>query len=116
MVEPMDDRELFFEPVYERQTHMAERELSAFIGAVTELFGPEQARPFVEDWLEESELADSPPLSTERNWRSVTMAASVRLAARLKTAERRQTTLSVPLSSKVSSMLTSNCFTSILLL
>src|SRR6516165_6928970 len=26
------------------QTHMAERELSAFIGAVTELFGREQAR------------------------------------------------------------------------
>ena len=40
---------------------MAERELASFIRAVTELFGPEQARLPTEDWLEESELIDSPP-------------------------------------------------------
>jgi hypothetical protein len=111
-----DDKELFSEPVYEQQTHMAERELSAFIGAVTELFGSEQARASAEDWLDESELTDSPPLSTERNWRAVTIAASARLAARLKAPENRQTTRSFPPSGKGSTMLSSNCLASILLL
>src|SRR5437867_723447 len=32
---------------------MAQRELSAFIRAVTELFGSEQARLSAEDWLDE---------------------------------------------------------------
>jgi hypothetical protein len=111
----MDDKELFSEPVYERQTHMAERELSAFIGAVTELYGPEQARASADDWLEESELTDSPPLSTERTWRSVTIAASARLAARLNAARQRQTTPSDSPSSKVLPTQSFNCFTSIFL-
>jgi hypothetical protein len=115
MVEPMDDKELFFEPVYEQQTHMAERELSAFIGAVTELFGPEQARASAEDRLEESELTDSPPVDEEK-LAFGTIAASARLAERLNAAEHRQTTLSAWPSSKVSPMLSSNCFASILLL
>lgn len=112
----MDGKELFSEPIYEQQTQMAERELSSFIGTVTELFGPEQARASAEDWLEESELTDSPPLSRERNWRSVTIAASARLAARLQASEHRQTTLSVSPSSKVLPMLSSNYFASMLLL
>jgi hypothetical protein len=65
------------------QMHIAERELSAFIRAVTQLFGSEEARLSAEDWLDESELMDSPPLSTSRNWRAVTIAASARLANRL---------------------------------
>jgi hypothetical protein len=32
---------------------IAERELGAFIRAVTELFGPEQARLAAEDWVDE---------------------------------------------------------------
>jgi hypothetical protein len=67
------------------QTYLAERELSSFISAVTELYGPEQARLSENDWLEELELMDSPPLSTNRQWRAVTIAASVRLAGRLNT-------------------------------
>ena len=39
---------------------MAERELSAFMLAVTELFGPEQARLSAEDWLDESETNGQP--------------------------------------------------------
>lgn len=112
--EPVDDKELFSEPVYEQQAHMAERELYAFIGAVTELFGPEQARASADDWLEESESMDSAPLSTERNWRSVTIAASARLAVRLNATKRRQTTLSASPSSKLLSMLSFNCFAWIL--
>ena len=66
----------------EDKINMAERELSAFICAVTELFGPEQARLSTEDWLDESELMDRPPRATSRDWRAVTVAASARLANR----------------------------------
>ena len=52
----MDKEESFCNSTCEEQIKMAERELSAFIRAVTELFGPEQARLSTEDWLDESEL------------------------------------------------------------
>jgi hypothetical protein len=64
---------------------IAERELGAFIRAVTELFGPEQARLATEDWVEEVELMDALPGPTRREWGSVTVAASVQLARRLNT-------------------------------
>ena len=38
---------------------MAERELGAFISAVTELFGTEQARLAAEDWLDELLLMET---------------------------------------------------------
>jgi hypothetical protein len=79
----MYDSELFCNSIYEEQTHLAERELSAFIRAVTKLYGREQARLAAEDWLEESELMDSPPRSEDRNWRAVTITASARLASRV---------------------------------
>jgi hypothetical protein len=69
--------------IYEEQTYLAERELSSFIPAVTELYGPEQARLSERDWLDELELMDSLPLSADREWRAVTIAASARLAGRL---------------------------------
>ena len=78
----MDEEESFCNSTYEDQINMAERELSAFIRAVTELFGPAQARLSTEDWLDESELMDSPPRATSRDWRAVTVAASARLANR----------------------------------
>ena len=61
----------------------AERELSAFFNAVTELIGSEQARVSAEDWLQEFETLDSLSQLTRRDWREVTVAASVRLASRL---------------------------------
>ncbi len=48
---------------YAEQMQIAERELSAFIGAVTQLFGPEEGKLSAEDWLSESELMDSPSRS-----------------------------------------------------
>ena len=75
----MDKRESFCDSTREEQINTAERELSAFILAVAELFGPEQARLSTEDWLHESELMDRPPLATSRDWRSMTVAASGRL-------------------------------------
>jgi hypothetical protein len=82
-VDSMNSQEQFCNSTYANQMHIAERELSAFIRAVTELFGREEAELSAEDWLDESELMDSPPVSTSRNWRAVTIAASAKLANRL---------------------------------
>ena len=108
----MTDSESFSDSFYEDQTHLAERELSAFTEAVTELFGSEQARASTEDWLEESELmdSDSPPLSAERDWRSVSIAASARLASRVDAAAHRQKSLTALADGKVQIIPSSNCF------
>ncbi len=89
----MNSQEQFSSSDYAAEMVMAERELSAFIRAVTQLFGPEEAELSAEEWLDESESyesesyesesMDSPPRSTTRNWRAVTVAASARLANRL---------------------------------
>ena len=63
---------------------MAERELSSFMSAVRELYGPEEARLSANEWLEELELRDSSPRSEVRDWRAVTIAASARLARRVR--------------------------------
>ncbi len=85
----MNSEGRFCNPNCAAEMDIAERELSAFISAVTQLFGPEEAKLSAEDWLDESELMDSPPLSTNRNWRAVTIAASARLAIRLAIAQHR---------------------------
>jgi hypothetical protein len=79
----MKEYELFSNSIYEEQTHKADRELSSFISAVTELYGREAAMLSTNDWLDESELMDSPPRSEMREWRAVTIAASARLANRV---------------------------------
>ena len=62
---------------------MAERELAAFVSAVTELFGPGQATISAQDWLDELALADDLPESAPQGWRQITVAAAVRLADKL---------------------------------
>ncbi|MGB6259833.1 MAG: hypothetical protein WBG09_16920 [Candidatus Sulfotelmatobacter sp.] len=84
----MNSRKQFCNSGYADHVQVAERELSAFIRAVTQLFGPDEAKLSVEDWLEESELMDGPLPSPDRNWRKVTIAASARLANRLTCARR----------------------------
>ena len=79
----MNHVDSFSDLIYADQVHEAERELSAFVGAVSQLFGPDHARASAEDWLDESELMDSPPRSESRDWRAITVAASARLANRL---------------------------------
>ncbi len=79
----MDIRDSFSCSLYADQLHVAEDELAAFVRSVTDLFGREQARPAEEDWLQESDLIDSPPRSTARNWQAVTVAASARLENQL---------------------------------
>ena len=51
---------------------MAERELAAFFGAVTELFGSEQANLSAEDWLHELMAIDDLPASPGQ-WRRLTV-------------------------------------------
>jgi hypothetical protein len=110
----MDKEESFCNSTCEDQMDMAERELSAFIRAVTELFGPEQARLSTEDWLDELELKDSSLRATSRDWRAVTVAASARLANR-GTSARDHRTLAASTDTKVLPILSSNCFASALL-
>ena len=76
--------DLFSLSIYDDQMQMEEVELSAFVRAVTELYGPEQARISEKDWLDESDLLDDPPRSEIRNWHAVTIAASARLADRVR--------------------------------
>lgn len=61
---------------------LAERELSAFFQAVTELFGSEQAALSAEDWLQEVMATDGLP-SSAREWRLITDKVSARLASRV---------------------------------
>jgi hypothetical protein len=98
------------------QIQLGEREFSAFIAAVSELFGAEEARVSAEDWLDESELMEISSRSTHRDWRSVTIAASVRLANRLNVALHRQMSLGISRTgTQVSAIPSSNCFDSTLL-
>jgi hypothetical protein len=111
----MDKEQSFSNSTCEDQINMAERELSAFLRAVTELFGPEQARLSTEDWLDELEGMDSPHRATRKEWRAVTVAASARLANRA-TPARGHRALTKLTDTKVSPIPWSNCFVSALLL
>jgi hypothetical protein len=63
---------------------MAERELSAFFSAVTQLFGSEQAELSAQDWLHELIEIDGLPTSA-REWRLITARVSTRLAGGVRT-------------------------------
>ena len=62
---------------------MAERELGAFLSAVTESYGSEEARISAEDWLDELESMDGPPEFASCELRVITITAAERLAARV---------------------------------
>jgi hypothetical protein len=57
----------------------AERELSAFVTAVNQLFGAEQGRTAANNWIEELERTDWPSGASVIDWRKVTIAAAARL-------------------------------------
>jgi hypothetical protein len=61
----------------------AERELASFARAVSELFGADQARQSVEDWMQELESMDWRSEKTIPAWRHLTIAAAARLAGRV---------------------------------
>ena len=64
----------------------AERELSAFVTAVHQLFGPEQAWYAADNWMEELEQTDWISEEQAIDWRAVTIAAAARLVGRDKEA------------------------------
>ena len=66
-----------------RLIRMAERELGAFVAAVTDSYGSEQASIAAGDWIEEFEATRELPGLTHRDWRLITMAAAGRLASRI---------------------------------
>ncbi|HTW78116.1 MAG TPA: hypothetical protein VME23_01100 [Terracidiphilus sp.] len=60
---------------------LAEKELSAFMCAVDQLFGAEQARQSALDWIEELERMHWPSGDSIPDWRRATVGASARLGA-----------------------------------
>ena len=68
--------------IFTKRMAEAERELSAFFNAVTELFGPEQATLAAKDWLQHLDAMTDLPASP-RDWRLVSIEASARLARRV---------------------------------
>lgn len=62
---------------------IAEKELAAFVAAVSELFGTEQSLQAAEDWMEELGLMDWPTGETIPDFRQVTIAAAARLSRRV---------------------------------
>ena len=64
------------------QMAIAERQLGAFIAAITALFGSEHATVSADNWIEEFVLVDNLP-SSALDWRKIAIAASVRFTSRL---------------------------------
>jgi len=88
---------------------IAERELGAFIRAVTELFGPHQAKLAAETWVSTLELMNALPGPTRRDWGSVTIAASAQFANRLNADLDRLAPCGPSTDTKVSPIPSSNC-------
>jgi hypothetical protein len=65
-----------------QQLALADRELSAFVTAVHQLFGAEQSWQAGNIWIEELERADWPSEAPVIDWRKVTIAAARRLVDR----------------------------------
>ena len=64
----------------------AGRELAAFLQAVNDLFGTEQAQQSSQDWIEELESIDWSTQKINPDWRAITIAAAIRLARRVNVA------------------------------
>jgi hypothetical protein len=60
----------------------AERELSAFVAAVNQLFDAEQGRKAAKNWIEELEMLDWSSEVSVIDWRRVTVAAAARFVSR----------------------------------
>jgi hypothetical protein len=76
------DQEQADDPSTVQHLASAERELSAFVAAVNELFDAWQARQAAANWIEELARADWPSEATVMDWRRVTIAAAARFVGR----------------------------------
>ncbi len=68
---------------YKELVWLGERELAAFIGSITELFGADQARVAAEDWLEAIAFLDCYSSRPDHSWQLVTIAATTRFLNRV---------------------------------
>ncbi len=68
---------------YKELVWLGERELVAFIGSVTELFGADQARAAAEDWLEAIAFLDCYSSRPSHSWQLVTIAATTKFLNRV---------------------------------
>ena len=70
-----------YDPVCAHLLEMAERELAAFVGAVTKLYGAVQAELATQEWLQQLSANQGMPASA-KELRRITVNASARLAGR----------------------------------
>lgn len=63
--------------------NVAEQELVRFIDSVSDMVGPDQRRFLTEIWIDALASMECMPGPTSPDWRLVTSAASLRLAAQL---------------------------------
>jgi hypothetical protein len=61
----------------------AEKELAAYALAVQDVFGCDESRQSIEDWMQGIEGMDRPSESAIPDWRPLSIAAAVRLARRV---------------------------------
>ena len=62
---------------------MAEKEIAAFVSAVSELFGSTEAQQSAEDWMAIVTLMFCQTRGANPDWRRVTITAAGRLASRV---------------------------------
>ncbi len=65
------------------KVQMAEKELAAFVSAVSELFGSTEAQQSAEDWIEIVTLMSCQTRGASPDWRHVTITAAGWLASRV---------------------------------
>jgi hypothetical protein len=107
----VNKQEPFQSPAYSELVRKTERELGAFISAVTELCGAEQARLSAIDWLDQFESINEVSGSTTHDWRLVTARAAVCLVNRLHVKSPMSNTAAPATDTKVSAIPSSNCST-----
>jgi len=72
-----------YSTISDRALSEPERELHSFVNSMASLIGPGATRSLTEMWLDELACMDCIPEPYSRNWRSVSLAASVKLASRV---------------------------------
>ncbi len=72
-----------YSTVSDRSLSEPRRELCAFIRSMTSLIGPDADKSLTELWLDELACMDCIPGPQGLDWRSVSLAASMKLASRV---------------------------------
>lgn len=80
---PIGERPKGSGPASSAPVNMAECELLTFLDSVKDLFGPDQNKFLTEVWLDALASMDCMPGPASPDWRMVTLAAWIRLAAHL---------------------------------